>query len=539
MQKVNPFFESALRELPRLLGQIDRNVVSRTYGSCDRAFWLYRTNDISSMRYQEAALTLSLLYKTPFNGNHYYGDKNILALANGIIKFACDNVHEDGSFDEWYINEGSFVCTAFVSVALSRAAILLGNELEHRDLLLRILRNNGEWLSNRTETLVMNQLSGAILSLHNIYILTGDEKFKKACEIKLDILLSSQNKEGWWNEYGGPDIGYLSLTVDYLSEYYNLTKDQRVGDAIEKAVGFISYFVHPDGTAGGEYMSRNTEYLIPSGFVRFASKNSLDVARYIAGFLNEDKGITPRSLDDRYICYILNNWIEAGRLWEIVNVSVFPSILLWDRNGKEFFPDAGIIVEYLPERQIFLNLKKGGGIRIYTKGGLIIDTGVVVRSDGKVYSANNFNAVVTFSKEGNSFASECRLLEINAPLLTTLRAVAFKFFQFTFGRVTAAQKIVKKMLRTISIVHPGRNGGIKYRRLIKISDDNIVITDILSGEIPRGNMIIGENNTYALVPSSRYVSAGIRQSVLCPTSESYDVSHGESKIVRIYNISGI
>jgi len=55
--------DSVLKQVPRLLSLLDRNRFSKTYGSFDRQFWHYKTVDFSGGRYQEAALTLALLYK--------------------------------------------------------------------------------------------------------------------------------------------------------------------------------------------------------------------------------------------------------------------------------------------------------------------------------------------------------------------------------------------------------------------------------------------------------------------------------------------
>ena len=49
-------------QIPRLLGLLDRNPLSCTYGCFDRQYWHYRTSDFACTRSQEAVLTLALLY---------------------------------------------------------------------------------------------------------------------------------------------------------------------------------------------------------------------------------------------------------------------------------------------------------------------------------------------------------------------------------------------------------------------------------------------------------------------------------------------
>ena len=534
----NPFFAAVLREVPRLLGQMDRNPLSPTYGSCDRAFWHYRTNDISSMRYQEAALTFALLYVTPFEGNEYCGDKQMLAWANAAIRFACSHQHTDGSFDEWYLNEGSFVCTAFVSDALSEAALVLGEELLEREELIAALKRSGMWLMRHSETLVVNQLSGAISALRAIYELTGEVEYKEAAEAKCTVLLSLQHEEGWWSEYGGPDAGYLSLAIQYLSKYAERANDVRVQGAIDKAAAFLLYFINPDGTAGGEYLSRNTEYLIPSGCMRAAaySPSSRIAASRVAELVTADKGITPRTLDDRYICYILYTWIEAGIAWDKLDPSPTVDTTMPKNSGITFFPDAGLFVGGYDSYQIFGNLKKGGSLRLYVRDAALIDSGVSVRLNGAVYAGNvlDQDTQISYDASTATLRSLGKLIRVQAPLLTTGRALLLKTAQWLFGRIPVLQKLLKRILRTVSVMRPGSSSGLRYERAITINDRAITITDTLNALLPRETLFVGQANIYALVPSSRYMTAQPEWADLQPQSESYETLEKTTRLSRVF-----
>lgn len=67
---------------------------------------------------------------------------------------------------------------------------------------------------------------------------------------KLERILKLQTGEGWFPEYGGADIGYLSVSLDMLAEYYSLSRDEKVREPINRMVEFLKYFVHPDATVG-------------------------------------------------------------------------------------------------------------------------------------------------------------------------------------------------------------------------------------------------------------------------------------------------
>ena len=512
--------------MPRLLGQIDRNPVSKTYGSCDRAFWLYRTNDISSMRYQEAALTLALLWATPFEGNSYHKDERILAWSNAAIRFARERQRKDGSWDEWYINEGSFVCTAFVTSALAEAALVLGGALHGREELMSALRKSGAWLAARRETLVLNQLSA-------IHALTGEESYAKAAAQKCAALLSLQHEEGWWSEYGGPDIGYLSLTVDYLSRYAARTGDAQVKEAIERACAFLIHFVHPDGTAGGEYMARNTEYLIPSGFLRAAeySSSAREIASLIERNLEEEKGIAPRSLDDRYLCYILYNWLDAG----IARAASASGAAV--REKQAFFPDAGLFSGGGEGYRLYANVKKGGSLRLYAPGGVLIDAGLNVRQGSAVYTSNVLHpqARGTYDERSRELTAQGALIRVRAPLLTTPRAVILKSVQWLVGGLPVFQRLLKKALRAAAVTRPGVESALRYERIVRLEPRRVRITDTIEATLPREALVVGELSVYALVPSSRYAPLSLPK-LLRPSREEYESSGSVTRLTREFSL---
>ena len=110
----------------RLLGLLDRNPKSSTYGCFDRNFWHYKIVDFSNGRQQEAALTLALLYTTEHPQNPYYNQEKIKQWSLAAMQFLTTIQNADGSFNEYYPHEHAFVTTAFASFAVSEGLLLLG-----------------------------------------------------------------------------------------------------------------------------------------------------------------------------------------------------------------------------------------------------------------------------------------------------------------------------------------------------------------------------------------------------------------------------
>src|SRR3989344_1956295 len=245
-----------------------------------------------------------------------------------------------------------------------------------------MLRRSADWLAGAKEEIVMNQVAGAAYALLAVWKLTGKESFREAAEAKIDFLLKEQSSEGWWSEYGGPDAGYLSLMLDYLARYHALLPREDLNHALTRATHFLLHFTHPNGTFGGEYLSRNTEYLIPSGMaLRSAKEEARMLYSFAAEALQKGAGVTPHSLDDRYLCYILYNWIVAG----LAGVTPLPETIkkLSDRRFDIFFEEAGIRVVQNDTYYFVANLRKGGSFRLYGKEGSYVDSGIEVMLKGR------------------------------------------------------------------------------------------------------------------------------------------------------------
>jgi len=155
-----------------------------------------------------------------YDNNPYYNSEDILKFINGGVNFWCKIQRKNGSFDEWYPYEGSFVATAFSTCAISEVLLLLKEKIANFDNSLRCIKKAVDFLSKNVDYTACNQEAGAILAIYNCYLLTSESKYRDLAYKRLNDLSKLQKEEGWFPEYGGPDIGYLSLTIDYLAKVY-------------------------------------------------------------------------------------------------------------------------------------------------------------------------------------------------------------------------------------------------------------------------------------------------------------------------------
>ena len=480
--KSNHFLESALEEIPRLLGQLNRNRSSQSYGSFDRAYWHYRTNDISCARYQEAVYTLTLLYCSDFEGNEYYRDEVLFKWILASLRFTLSLQKKDGSFDEWYVNEGSYVATAFLTAALGETLLLLkdtGIHLDDEQPLRDLLKQSARFLIRRQEKTVLNQVSGAIFAVAVTGYVCNEDAFLEQADVMLNKFISEQSEEGWWSEYGGPDIGYLSLTISYLEKYQRLTRKDATNPAVTRAKHFLKQFINPDLTAGGEHMSRNTEYIIPSLTLPFLGT------------------IGPKNLDDRYLCYILYNWIETG-----LKISPQTPELPF---GEHFFPNSTLFRVMNKEYFLVTNGSKGGAFRLYAGGKVYYDSGLEISSVNKCYSTGILDHTNHVSFKDGTFYVTGFAKIIKEPLLKTVMAIVFKSWQLLFGRIGFLQGIVKHALRQ-RMVSYAKGSHISFKRTIEFDTRAVTVTDVVCGVHSRNDILLGLKSAYNAVPSSKYVA---------------------------------
>lgn len=527
------YLESILQEIPRLLGLVDKNPNSPTFGCFDRQYWHYNVVDFPCARFQEAVLTLAILYENDFPGNVYYKNPFIFSLIDGGLNFWVNIQDRDGSFSEWYPNEHSFVATAFTTYAISETLLIFGKNLPSYEKVLVALKRAGDWLLNYIDFTACNQVAGAIAGLFNLYLLTNEQKYRNGAIEKLSQLKDRQDSEGWFPEYGGPDIGYLSLAVDYLSKYYEKSKDLTARQMIDKALEFLVYFVHPNRTFGGEYGSRNTKYIIPSG-IEYASKWN-KCARVIASILREAlknrQTVGPYNLDDRYLSYIGYTYLQAY-------INLYLGELespVFEEEFTKFFPNAGIIVVSNSNFYLLSNLKKGGAFRLFNKtnNSSISDSGTIVRVEGKLYSSGWLNDRSNLRFENYRAEVETNMLRLSYRSMSSKELIFSRLFQLIFGRFTNLSLKIKDILRHLLITYK-TDSNIRATRFISISTDKVTIEDEVISDKDIERVVIGVENPYIYIPSSRYFEAQDMDTHL-------KIIHPEKKrikIVRTYDAEG-
>jgi len=454
----NLYLTAALGEIPRLLGAVDRNPYRSTYGCMDRQYWHYRTSSFPSEMYQEGVLPLALVYAQKLPGNRWYHHARVRELAVAGIRFAAGSCHPDGSCDDYYPFERALGAAVFSLQAAAEAYRIL--ELDDAEL-RGWLERRGRWLIRHDEAgRLANHQAMAALGLIRLAQITEKQEYYAAAETRIARLLQWQSEEGWFEEYGGADPGYHTLTIDCLAKIRKLTGRVDLDEPLRRAVRFAHLFLHPDGSYGGEYGSRGTYHFQPHGMELLAA-GSAEAADLAEGFLRGvAAGKQAAFSDDRMFAHRLGNLIEAYLDW---SPSKPPPLGQPQVEPAEYLPHARLLVRRGPRTHTIISAARGGVFKHFAaRDSVVTDAGLIVETaDGRVAVSQMHDLGRSVELTGDGQQSESRTLRVSGPLhwsrfetATPIKQALFHTGMWTVGRWS--RTLVRRRLQRRLITAPDR-----------------------------------------------------------------------------------
>jgi hypothetical protein len=323
----------------------------------------------------------------------------------------------------------------------------------------------------------------AALGLLRAAVVTGDRSLHAAGCARLRDVLAWQRDEGWFEEYGGADPGYQTVTIDCLAKCRPMIDDEALRDAVDgalpKAVRFARWFLHPDGSYGGEYGSRGTHVFYPAGFERLTAHNA-DAADLADGHLRAlQTGRNAEIADDRLLAHRTTNLIEAHLAWSPVRPKRFtpPSgSAMVDRDtdetagGSRFFADAGMLVHRTAAQHVIISAARGGVFKRFdghgrqaTDAGLILET-----TDGRVAVSQRHDR----SRDTRFTPGASPTLTVAGPLdwIRFERATPAKQAAFHLGMITVGRwcrTLVRQLLQR-RLITAGRPCPVRLTRRFEL-----------------------------------------------------------------------
>ena len=470
------YAQVGLGQIPHILSMVDRHVLSPTYGCFDRSYWHYRTSAFPSGMYQEFVLPLALVYRYPVpEGREYHNQPLLRELVIAGIRYAAKSSHADGSCDDYFPYERALGAVAFSLYATTESYQLL--ELAQGDLVAFFLRR-GRWLLEHRESgRLSNHHALTVLALYNVYEITGEARFREAAQRRLGMLLSWQTEEGWFPEYEGCDPGYLTATIDFLAKYHRKSCDGNVAEPLSAAVHFAAQFMHPDGSYGGEYGSRNTHLFFPHGFELAAGwiPEAVQVAdQYLEG-VRTDRRV---HLDDDRLCaHLAYNHLQAYLdFWEGgPRGELTPQ---W--TGTRYWKGARMYVHRERDRYAVVSAAKGGVLRVHVGRELAYcDSGIIARlSDESILVSHLVgNYEVKLLDGGIQVAGHFGKARFRLP--TPLTQAAFHLGMLVVGRWGSDR--VRALLQRVLIVGK-RTDPMRFQRTLTLGEQVRLVDEIWNPE---------------------------------------------------------
>lgn len=505
----NRYVELALSYIPHLVQLVDRNPYSPTYGCFDREYWHYRTLDFPCGMSQEFVLPFALLYKYPFPGNRYYQLERMREIAVAGICFADRGSHPDGTCDDYFPFERAMGALVFSLYACTEAYLLLGLKDER---MVDFFKRRGDHLEKVNETgRLSNHQALAALAAYNVFIITGDEKYKRVSDDRVALTLPWQHpEEGWFQEYEGADPGYHTCTIDFLAKLYQKSKNEPLISPLIKAVDFAWHFMHPDGSYGGEYGSRNTYHFYPHGFELMApfTEKAGQIADHFLRGIERDKRY--HNDDDRMCCHLVYDWLQA---WTDYHPDRPPSINERS-NFFRWFPGAKIAVCKTDTYYAVSNLSKGGVTKVFDEEGPVgSDTGLIGQlDDGRVivsHLVDDQNRISVDEKKREAAVSglfSYRRTKLSSPF----KLVVFRMLLLTIGRF--APNLTRSLIQKLLITGKPRS-NYRFNRVIRFLEDGVEIEDQIKGPVPLKRLSVGSDATSIYVANSNVYQESV---LVCP-----------------------
>ena len=287
---------------------------------------------------------------------------------------------------------------------------------------------------------------------------------------RIKRVLSWQNEEGWFQEYEGFDPGYHTLTILFLSWLYDINPDNdELKEAVAKAIDLSIEFIHPDGTFGGEYGSRNTNNFFSYGFELSGKwkKEALFINnRFIKALGN---GLTPCYSDDHIMGHHVWNYFLTFKGF----IEKRPDVEL-KRKQRYLLKNAQIIIDRRSDFEIYIALNKGGVFKLFHKNKLICsDTNFSIIEKNKnavAHLIDNYETIIN----DNEIIIKGYLGWAKQQQMTSLKLIILRIVMFFGGRFFP--NFIRKLLQLLLITGKQQSKYF-FNRKIKWINREIEVTD--------------------------------------------------------------
>ncbi len=477
---------AVLAQAPRLLGMLDREPHSPSYGSFDREHWAWKFRDFPLGMQQSAVYPAALLWRYPFPGSPCHGHPRLLEWICAAFAQTLDRQRDNGAWDAFAPNEQDAGPTLGILHGLAEAHRLLQENLpaDLRQRFRRAFRRGCEFAlrfrETETHAFVSNHWALFAVTYLNAAELLAEERFRRAAKAVIERILLCQSRDGWYEEYGGPDPGYESLGILHLAVYWQRTGRADLLASLRRAVAFYSHCVHPDGSVGGVYGSRHTSLYYPGGFEMLASEipEAAAIAAYMAERMDRGNVVTPVSADAENLPSMIYANLEAALASR--EHPAAPPLPCETLEGVRTFAYSGITVAGTERYYAVMNSKKGGVCRVFDKrSGKIAyeDAGYVVRAGRGTWISQRLGMGQSIATEDPEVTvCEAAFAEYRPLLPTPGRFLILRLLNLTLFRSATLGRWLRTRIVAL-LMGSSHPGPLRLRRTFRFLSDRVEMAD--------------------------------------------------------------
>lgn len=464
----------AERALPRMLTQVCRDPNSACHGCWDRNWWHYKIRDFPSVILQQGGYALHVAAGTSAATQAEAAFLQDLARASAL--FWNERAKRHGAFEEYYPYEQGYPPLAFSTLAVAKLA---KEGVIDPALVQSGLETAARQLTSRFEAQAANQQVAGTAALAVIRRISPDTVDENDFQALLQRSLDLQHEDGWFPEYDGPDLGYLSVTMDCLWDIYDATEDPRCLDAIGRGLEFIAWFTQTRPHGAGMHNSRNTDYIVPYAIARLAANQGpkQDLAHRVLHRLYANAADPSHFLgavDDRYWChYIGHSLFRSLRALDKQPLPPLPGETASSSGNS--MASTGHYRLNNHSMEVLISAHKGGILTASTAdGALASDFGWIVRRGGQVWVSHWWSTHWSVKQADQSLTVEGPMVCHKEHLSSPFKHVILRGLSFLFGRRMIG--ILKNML----IFRKGAD-SLRFQRTIQLRGDELLVEDSIIG----------------------------------------------------------
>ena len=457
-----------------MLTQVCRDPGSPFHGCWDRNWWHYKVRDFPSIILQQGGYSLHLASQLSLGET--LGSVGLKSLAAASARFWNMRALRHGAFEEYYPFEQGYPPLAFSTLSVAKLALEGVVPLEDVRPGLAVAAKQ---LLSRFEARAANQQVAGTAAAAAIFKLVPSLIPKRTFSALLERTLALQEEEGWFPEYDGPDLGYLTVTMDCLWDIYDFTGDERCRHAISRACHYIAWFVLGPLGAAGMHNSRNTDYLVPYAIARLAAEPSPDQEMAKALFVRLFRPTHPHdhffnSIDDRYWChYIGHSLLRALQVIKPADLTgqIAPPLSV----AADRMPGSGHMILKSESVRTLISSRKGCILTIAGEdGNTASDYGWIVRRGGMEYVSHWW-----------SRAWETRLMDNAASCIGPMvghkeqASAPWKHGLLRIASFVAGRRLIE-ILKEI-LIFKKNESPLRFERKVHANEGTVMIEDRITG----------------------------------------------------------